>query len=238
MVATKQKLKAIQELYQRNPAMSIAAAAKKLKMSKSYLGKLKLKKLGIKARTKKAAPKYVKDQEQRVKTACRKLYDQMSKKTLVLDDETYVNADPAETPGRKFYHSSDPKLVNYEHKVKNKSKFPTKYLIWQALDDEGNISRPFVSKGTANANVYRDECLCKRLLPFIHRHHEISSVLFWPDLATSHYDKGVTASWTLKSSIMCLRRTILPTCHNCAPSKSFGHYVKKNIPRLRKLQRM
>ena len=77
VVATKQKLKAIQELYQRNPAMSIAAAAKKLKMSKSYLGKLKLEKLGIKARTKKAAPKYVKDQEQRVKTACRKLYDQM-----------------------------------------------------------------------------------------------------------------------------------------------------------------
>ena len=48
-------------------------------------------------------------------------------------------------------------------------------------------SAPFISTGTMTAETYLRECLQKRLIPFITKHHEIEDILFWPDLATYHY---------------------------------------------------
>jgi hypothetical protein len=38
---------------------------------------------------------------------------------------------------------------------------------------------------------YLNECLRKRLLPFINKHHQNDNILFWPDLASSHYSNQV-----------------------------------------------
>jgi transposase len=59
--------------------------------------------------------------------------------------------------------------------------------VWQALDENGNVSDPFISTGTIDAKTYKEECVEKRLVPFIERHHDKTEVLFWPDMATSHY---------------------------------------------------
>ena len=67
------------------------------------------------------------------------------------------------------------------------SKFPSKYMVWQAMDAFGNVSKPYISNGTMNQHVYLEECLRKRLLPFILAHHDIDDILFWPDLASCHY---------------------------------------------------
>ena len=37
------------------------------------------------------------------------------------------------------------------------------------------------------AQTYVNECLIKRLIPFITKHHDVNNVLFWPDMATIHY---------------------------------------------------
>ena len=39
------------------------------------------------------------------------------------------------------------------------------------------------------AEIYLNECLKKRLLPFIEEHYAKDEILFWPDLATVHYAK-------------------------------------------------
>src|ERR1700722_9190289 len=64
-------------------------------------------------------------------------------------------------------------------------------MIWQAIDELGNTSEPFLCPGKMNQHVYLEECLKKRLIPFIKKYHNLEDVLFWPDLATCHYAKLV-----------------------------------------------
>ena len=44
-----------------------------------------------------------------------------------------------------------------------------------------------------NQKIYLEDCIKKRLIPFIKEHHQDSQFVFWPDLATSHYAKSVQA---------------------------------------------
>ena len=45
-----------------------------------------------------------------------------------------------------------------------------------------------------NTDIYINECLQSKLLPFIHKHHGDFNYLFWPDLAGAHYSNG-TVEW-------------------------------------------
>src|ERR1700761_2176120 len=103
------------------------------------------------------------------------VYKKVLKKTLVIDDETYVPADHLDVPGRKFYHATNPKELNYNEKVKPKAKYVTKYLVWNAMDENGNLSEPFISESTINGEVYLQQCIKKRLMPFI-RENNLSNV--------------------------------------------------------------
>ena len=58
------------------------------------------------------------------------------------------------------------------------------------------------AKGVSNVYVHRDkqavdqkiylkECINRRLLPFVDKYHSNGNILFWPDLARSHYSKIV-----------------------------------------------
>lgn len=190
--ATPRNVQRIKSNFTKNPSISVRILARKLYISKSTICQIKLHKLGIKAYAKQAAPKYVKDQEVRAKTGCHKIYKKGLRKILVLDDETYVSFDPKDVPGKKYYHATKSKDVDYKHKVKPKAKFPKRHLVWQAIDANGNVSTPYFCEGTINANVYLNECIKKRLIPFIKQYHEIEDVIFWPDMATSHYADKVT----------------------------------------------
>jgi len=185
------KLVKVGKAFKRDPSVSVRQAARKLNMSKSTLSDIKVHKLGITARTKKKAPKYVKDQESRAGTGLRKVYRKQLEKILVIDDETYVILDPSEQPGRKFVHAVDHSEVDFSHKFKGVTKFPKKFLVWQAIDESGNVSEPYISSGTMNQEVYLNECLKKRLLPFLRQHHDLDRILFWPDLAMCHYANSV-----------------------------------------------
>lgn len=190
-VSTRKVVNAVEKAFKKQPDISVRQLSSKMNISKSTLSDIKINKLRIKARTKKIVPKYVKDQAARAKSGARFVLDKSRQKVLIIDDETYVPFDPQEVPGRKFYHSSNPKEVSYDEKTKKKSKFFKKYLVWQAMDRFGNVSEPYITTGTINAEIYLNECLKKRLIPFIRKHHSTNSVLFWPDLASVHYAKRV-----------------------------------------------
>ena len=91
-------------------------------------------------------------------------------------------------PGPQYYTKyRDEVLPDSETSVKIE-KFGAKILVWQAICQCGHRSRTFLTSATINKDIYINECLKKRLLPFILSHN--GPVMFWPDLATAHYAKA------------------------------------------------
>ena len=184
---------------------SIRKIARTLKIGKSTVQDIK-EKNGIRPHKCLTAPKYTKNKLKRAKTNCRKTYENSLNKILIFDDESYVMCDPKNTPGPKYYNFIDKSSVPDAMRFKTKEKFPKRYLVWQAIDEKGNVSEPYVKYGTLNSEEYRVECLEKRLLPFIQRYHKIEDILFCPELASIHYEKRVQ-NWLKTTGINYVKRT-------------------------------
>lgn len=149
-------------------------------MSQSYVQKAK-RRAGLNSFKAQTAPDRNANQNISAKTRSRRLYDSLLTKfdCVVMDDETYCKADFKQIPGHEFYTSTNRHDVPAQFKKKMRSKFPKKYLIWQAICSCGQKSRIFVTSGTMNSSIYIKECLQKRLLPFLRKHE--NQPLFWPD---------------------------------------------------------
>ena len=77
-----------------------------------------------------------------------------------------------------------------------KEKFQKKILVWIAISERG-ISVPLFRPSTSvaiSSDVYINEFLEQRLIPFIEKHHNDLNYIFWPDLASAHRSK-VAISW-------------------------------------------
>lgn len=231
-VATPRKLKSIENFFEKNPTTSVSTAAKKMKMNKNYLQNIKLHKLGIKSYTRKSAAKHTAAQEKTATERLPKLHNKLLRKIVVLDDESYVRQDPLETPGRQFYHAKDPSKAKTEHKVKCASKFPTKFLVWQALDQFGNVSEPYVHEGCMNSETYLKECVLARLIPFIKKYHKIENVIFWPDLATIHY-ANIVKSEIEKNLSLVLTDENPPNVPHLRPIERFWAICKQKYSKLK-----
>ena len=83
------------------------------------------------------------------------------------------------------------RILTNRAKIAPKTKFPTKYLVWQALDEFGKVTIPYVSKGSMNSRIYKDQCFKRRLLPFIKKNHKNKTIFLWMDMASCHYSKDV-----------------------------------------------
>jgi transposase len=77
---------------------------------------------------------------------------------------------------------------------------------------------PFFAKQqqAINETTYLNECIIKRLMPFINNHHSKDNVLFWPDLASSHYSNSVTRYFD-QNGIQFVSRNFNP--QNCPQSR-------------------
>ena len=64
---------------------------------------------------------------------------------LVIDDETYVPLDPSDVPGQAYYTTDDRENLDPEQKIKPKAKFAKRYLVRQAIYENGNVSEPYVT---------------------------------------------------------------------------------------------
>ena len=74
-------------------------------------------------------------------------------------------------------------------------------MVWHGLARNGrkrerNVSDPVFFEDNVNSDVYRKQCIPKVLLPFIKKPHQVEDILFWPDMATSHYTRDVTSFLT------------------------------------------
>jgi hypothetical protein len=202
--------KKVKRLYEANPSLSNSTGASKLKIPKSTFNRIKVHILGIKGHRKIKFPKYRNGQENRAKTNCRKIYRKIvlsrTNNVLLIDDETYVTEDREQIPGVKFYHCRDQSDIPTAKKIVSKEKFPKKYLVWQCLDENGHVSKPFITTGTMNGDMYLNKCLKPILLPFINAHHNKEDVILWMDMATCHYKKEVT-DWLKSEYINFVTKT-------------------------------
>ncbi|KAF2902819.1 hypothetical protein ILUMI_03367 [Ignelater luminosus] len=188
--------KKIETLFTKCPTTSVRIVAKKLNIPKSTVSDIKVKKLGIRVQTQKKVTKYVKDQERRAKTGLRKIYKKTLRKTFVIDDETYVVLEPEGQPERKYVISKNHDELPFQFKFKRIKKFRKKYLVWQAVDENGNVLKPYVTNknlATCHAKVCL-EFLTKEKLEFIEEHKNLPNVpqakgieKFWA-LCNSDYD--------------------------------------------------
>lgn len=218
----------VKRLFKQNPNTSVRDMADRAGTSKSTVQRIK-EKSKLKTYRVQKVPDRSDEKQLVAQMRARKLYERYLTKfdCCVMDDETYVKADFKQLPGHEYYTS--PKKGNVPSKFKEKkiSKFPKQYMVWQAICTCGLRSSFFVTQGTINSKVYIDECLEKRLLPFIRAHE--GTVIFWPDLATSHYSKA-TMEWYASKKINFVPKIANPpNCPELRPIERYWALMKRDL---------
>ena len=97
-------------------------------------------------------------------------------------------------------------------------------MVWQAICQCGLKSPTFVTQGNINAEIYINECLKKRLIPFLRKHE--GPTLFWPDLATAHYARPTTNFLQEHGIDFVPRDKNPPNVPQCRPIERYWSLVK------------
>ena len=107
---------------------------------------------------------------------------------MVMDDEKYFLLHNESIAANRGFYASDPSAAPPKVKFKSIQKFEPKILVWIAISESG-ISTPFFAEQqqAVTQTTYLNEYIKVRLMPFIEKYHHKKKVLFWPDLARSHY---------------------------------------------------
>jgi hypothetical protein len=229
----------IKKMFDNKATISTRQAAAKLNISQSYLCKIKKKELHIKSYRKQRAPKYKQGQIERAESGARYLYRKLHRANepvvIIMDDETYFPSDPSEVHGIEYYHTSDKSLIDKHLTVKGVEKYPHRFLVWQAISSNGQRSQPFITTGQAiNGALYLQQCIKQRLLPFIDQHYQRGQVLFWPDLATAHYQKDVLAALQEYGIEVVPRKKNPPNLPQARPIERYWALVKQIYHRRKK----
>ena len=211
-----------------NTNTSVRECSVNLNLPKTTVQNIK-KREGIKTYKCEITPKYTISQQTRAQKNCRKINRLATKKIIVIDDENYVPFDPTNTNVPMNYNCMDKNEVSDSVRFVGKAKHPKQILIWQAMDQFGNVSKPYLTSHYMTADEYRKECLSKRLLPFLKSKHKLSDILFWPDMASIHYAKSVR-EWLEKHKIKYVKRKDnAPNCPQVRPIERFWSFCKRDF---------
>ena len=141
---------------------------------------------------------------------------------FIMDVEKYfILANESMSTNRAFY-TSDLSIMPSDVKFKRTEKYCTKVLLWIP------ISENRISKQTQPINeiTYFKDCIQARVISFINTYDNKQNVLFWADLATSHYAESVINS---KISMSCLQKKIVRIVSKCHRWKRFGKLLKRRF---------
>jgi transposase len=225
--AAKQKLK---RLVNNRSGVSQRRLANQFAVGHRTIGR-QISKMGISYRKREKTPKYSEEQRLRSTKLSGKLANNLYRTacSVVMDDEKYFTYAGDNMPGNAGYYTADKSTCPDEVRFAGKEKFPKKLLMWIAISDRG-LSEPLFrpSKSVAiNSAIYIDECLEKRLLPFIHKYHPDFNYAFWPDLASAHYSKA-TQDWMEQNVNFVAKTANPPNVPQARPVENFwGCLVQK-----------
>ena len=190
---TKSNIKRLEKMINHKDGISQRMLAKVFGCSQHYISETLRDKTNIRYRKKVKKPKRLDSQKSAVLRKCSKLVKLFQGKKIVIDDESYFGLSNFELSGNAGFYSSCIDETPDNVKSKEKSKFEPKLLVWAAISPDGISDYYIVPSGQAvDQDVYINKCLRPRLLKFIDKHYDRSQVVFWPDLASSHYAKRTT----------------------------------------------
>lgn len=163
-------------------------------IDRSYISKI-LKKNGVNYFKRQTKPKQTEKQKQVIKTRIIKLSKNQFRPTngmdIIMDDESYFPMSGENIPGNDGYYSRDKSTVSSDVQNKSKTKFPLKILVWVAISPSGHSRLYFAPRNCSiTSEVYSNECISKRLVPFIKKYYPTGKYVFWPDGASAHYAKN------------------------------------------------
>ena len=136
----------------------------------------------IQYRKREKTSKYNDGQRLRAQKRSRKLVNHLykSQDLVILDDEKYFCFKGDEMPGNAGYYTDDKEKCPENIRFAGKEKFPIKILVWIAVSERW-ISVPLFRPSTSvaiSSDVYINECLKQRLIPFIEKHHKDLNYIF------------------------------------------------------------
>lgn len=191
-----------------------------------------LKDMNINYYKKRKAPKYNDKQLREVPSRARRLYQLLLSENfqLVMDDEKYFTFTDQSTSTNRGFYSSQRRLTPFNVKLKQTRKYEPKILVWVAVSENGISSPYFAQQGQAvTGQIYLHECIMQRLTPFINTYHQKKKVLFWPDLASSHYSGKVT-SYLKQNGIRFVTKNCNPqNCPQARPVETFWSILKNMV---------
>ena len=134
-----------------------------------------------------------KEQQRRARKNCGKLYRKLlNDEDLIIDDEKFFKLSGNNVLGNRYFYSTDPSVAPPNIRFQQKTQFESKVMVWMAISTKG-VSNVYVHRGkqAVDQKIYLKECINRRLLPFVDKYHSNRNILFWPDLARSHYSNIV-----------------------------------------------
>lgn len=226
-IMTKKGVKRLGKMFNHKSSVSQSQAARKFACSKQFVSKTLKNKTSIRFRKKKVIPNRTEVQKINARTRCGRLYAKFQKNLCIMDDESYFTLSHSTINGNRSFYSSDVAQTPADQKYRTKAKFEKKLLVWLCFSERG-LSQPyFVPSGMAiNQITYLNECIIKRLVPFIEEHHPDGEYIFWPDLASSHYAKTVISYLEAKKLNFVEKQDNPPNVPECRPIEDFWSILK------------
>ena len=91
--------------------------------------------------------------------------------------------------------------------------------------------KPFFSKQkqAVSQTTYLNPCIIARLIPFIKSHHNKEKVLFWPDLASSHYGHDVLQYLNQNDVQFVDKEFNLQNCPQARPIETLWSILKNMV---------
>jgi transposase len=178
-------------------------------------------------------PKYSDKQLEIIPKRALKLYRSFLKPNTIciMDDEKYFTLSGNKIKQNSGYYSKDKSLVSPKVKYHLQTKFEKKVLVWIAISSNG-LSSPYIQENRNEAiskKVYLERCLQPNLVKFISDFHKNTDLIFWPDLASSHYSKDVI-NWLESQNIKFVPKECNPpNCPQVRPIETFWAILEQMV---------
>ena len=124
-----------------------------------------------------------------VTTTCSKKWGKLyrkisSNRIVIIDDEKYFSFNNVNVSGNAYYYGSDKSTTPSTVKYKQKVKYESTILVRLTVSPKRS-GKPYIhqSNNAINGDVYYNQCIKSKLIPFIEKHHASDEFLLRPDLA-------------------------------------------------------
>lgn len=229
-IMTRSTIKDLSKMFDHKCNISQSQAASKFECSQQHVSKTLAKKTLIRPRKKIKIPKRSDKQIAAARPKCIRLLRTFAKRKWILDDESYFTLSHSSIAGNDLFYTSNIKKTPASVKFSPIQKFQKKLMVWICFSEDG-ISQPYIMPSglAVNQKVYLNECIKKRLMPFIAKHHSDNNYVFWPDQASSHYAKTVTAYFKEKNVQFVAKKDNPANLPECRPIEDFWSILKSLV---------